>query len=278
MKIRLNKYLSEAGICSRREADRRVEAGRVKVDGQKAVVGMQVEEGQMVTLDGKKVQGASENRTILLAVHKPRGVVCSNVSQREEVNIIEYLNYPERITYAGRLDKDSEGLLLMTNRGDIIHQMMKGSHGHEKEYEVVVDRPVTDRFLRAMASGVDLPELKVRTRPCQVERMGERTFRIILTQGLNRQIRRMCKEQGYRVQKLTRVRILNIRLGHLKAGAYRKVTEEEMKELMFFLGHKKEPAASEKELGALITSKRQPAAPKKELGALKKQAERRRRG
>lgn len=235
MGIRLNKYLSEAGVCSRREADRLVEAGRVKVDGVLAAVGMQLTEGQQVTLDGRIIQRAAKDRTVLLAVNKPRGVVCSEVSQGGDVNIIEYLNYPERVTYAGRLDKDSEGLLLLTNRGDIIHQMMTGSHFHEKEYEVTVDRPVTESFLKALAAGVYLKELQTTTRPCRVERLEKRSFRIILTQGLNRQIRRMCQAQGYQVQRLKRVRVMNIRLGRLKTGAYRKVTEKEFEELMDLL-------------------------------------------
>lgn len=235
MGIRLNKYLSEAGVCSRREADRLVEAGRVKVDGVLAAVGMQLTEGQQVTLDGRIIRRTAKDRTVLLAVNKPRGVVCSEVSQGGDVNIIEYLNYPERVTYAGRLDKDSEGLLLLTNRGDIIHRMMTGSHFHEKEYEVTVDRPVTESFLKALAAGVYLKELQTTTRPCRVERLEKRSFRIILTQGLNRQIRRMCQAQGYHVQKLKRVRVMNIRLGRLKTGAYRKVTEKEFEELMDLL-------------------------------------------
>lgn len=235
MGIRLNKYLSEAGVCSRREADRLVEAGRVKVDGVLAAVGMRLTEGQQVTLDGRIIQRTAKDRTVLLAVNKPRGVVCSEVSQGGDVNIIEYLNYPERVTYAGRLDKDSEGLLLLTNRGDIIHRMMTGSHFHEKEYEVTVDRPVTESFLKALAAGVYLKELQTTTRPCRVERLEKRSFRIILTQGLNRQIRRMCQAQGYQVQKLKRVRVMNIRLGRLKTGAYRKVTEKEFEELMDLL-------------------------------------------
>lgn len=233
--IRLNKYMSEAGVCSRREADRLIEAGRVEVDHRPAAVGMQIEEGQKVTLDGKTVQKRRKNDVILLAVNKPRGIVCSTASQGKDVNIIDYLNYPERVTYAGRLDKDSEGLLLMTNQGDLIHRMMKASHYHEKEYEVVTDRPFTDRFLKDMAEGVYLKDLDVRTRPCRTERLGKRKFRIILTQGLNRQIRRMCRELGVQVQELKRVRIMNIRLGHLKTGTWRKVTEEELSELLFLL-------------------------------------------
>lgn len=152
--MRVNKYLSEMGICSRREADRLLEAGRVMVDGERAFVGMQVFEGQRVMVDGRLVSEEGREQTILLAVNKPRGVVCSEVSQGNDVNIIEFLGYPKRITYAGRLDKDSEGLLLMTNRGDLIDKMMRGANGHEKEYEVVVDRPFTDRFLRDLEEGV----------------------------------------------------------------------------------------------------------------------------
>lgn len=247
--IRLNKYMSEAGICSRREADRLVEAGRVEVDGKPAVVGMQIEEGQNVTLDGRPILSGKDSRTIMLAVNKPRGIVCSGVSQGDDVNIIEYLNYPERITYAGRLDKDSEGLLLMTNRGDIINRMMRASHFHEKEYEVVTDHPFTDRFLKDMASGVYLRELKVTTRPCRVERLGKKKFRIVLTQGLNRQIRRMCRELGYHVQELKRVRIMNIRLNHLKTGTWRYVTEEELRELLFRLEQEEQELTENTEKG-----------------------------
>lgn len=230
--MRLNKYMSEAGVCSRREADRLVEQGRVTVDGKSAVIGMQIEEGQRVELDGKPVK---KDKMILIAVNKPRGVVCSEVSQGNDVNIIEFLNYPKRITYAGRLDKDSEGLLLMTNRGELINQMMRGANCHEKEYEVAVDRPFNDRFLKDMAAGVYLKELDVTTRPCVAERLGKRRFRIVLTQGLNRQIRRMCRELGFHVQELKRVRIMNIRLGHLKTGTWRNVTEEELSELLHLL-------------------------------------------
>ncbi len=233
--VRLNKYLSEAGVCSRREADRLIESGRVTVDGRPAQVGMQVEDDQEICLDGKPVSGGATRKTILLAVNKPRGVVCSEVSQGDAVNIIDFLNYPERITYMGRLDKDSEGLLLMTNRGDLIDRMMRASNFHEKEYEVTVDKPFNERFLQEMAAGVYLKELDVTTRPCTVERMGKRKFRIVLTQGLNRQIRRMCRELGYRVQEIRRVRILNIRLGHLKTGGWRNVTAAELEELTALL-------------------------------------------
>ena len=229
--IRLNKYLSEAGVCSRREADRLIEAGRVMVDGVTAQLGMQLEEEQEVSLDGRPVQKSGKDKTVLLAVNKPRGIVCSEVSQGDDINIIEYLNYPKRITYAGRLDKDSEGLLLMTNRGDIINQMMRASHYHEKEYEVVTDRPFTDRFLQDLSAGVYLSELKVTTRPCRTERIGKRKFRIVLTQGLNRQIRRMCDTCGYSVRSLVRIRIMNVHLGNLKTGTFRKVTRREYETL-----------------------------------------------
>lgn len=245
--MRLNKYMSEAGVCSRREADRLAEQGRVTVDGKPAVVGMQIEDGQQVELDGKPVKKDKKDRMILIAVNKPRGIVCSEASQGGDVNIIEFLNYPKRITYAGRLDKDSEGLLLMTNCGDLINQMMRGANCHEKEYEVVVDRPFNDRFLKDMAAGVYLKELDVTTRPCVVERLGKRRFRIVLTQGLNRQIRRMCRELGFYVQELKRVRIMNIRLGHLKTGTWRNVTEEELAELLSLLEETADGADDEME-------------------------------
>ncbi|MDO4261682.1 MAG: pseudouridine synthase [Eubacteriales bacterium] len=232
--IRLNKFLSEVGICSRREADRLIGQGRVEVDGRPAQVGMQVRGDAVVKVDGKTVSDVPR-KTILLAVNKPRGIVCSEASQGGDTNIIEFLRYPERITYMGRLDKDSEGLLLMTNRGDLINEMMRAANFHEKEYEVTVDKDFNDRFLKELEVGVYLKELDVTTRPCQVQRLGKRKFSIVLTQGLNRQIRRMCGELGYRVQELKRVRIMNIRLGHLRTGGWRKVTEEEQRELFALL-------------------------------------------
>ncbi len=232
---RLNKYMSGAGVCSRREADRLIAEGRVSVDGVRAVTGMQVEEGQQVALDGKPIQ-KERNKLILIAVNKPQGVVCSEKSQGGDINIIDFLNYPKRVTYAGRLDKDSEGLLLMTNQGNLIHRLTCAANFHEKEYEVAVSRPYDDGFLKAMAEGVFLKELETTTRPCRVERIGSRKFRIVLTQGLNRQIRRMCEELGHRVVELKRIRIMNIRLGHLQTGAWRNVTRTELEELMRLLG------------------------------------------
>ena len=230
--LRLNKFLSEAGVCSRREADRLIEAGRVTVDGKKAETGMKITPGQEVRVDQKLVK--PEEEMIVLAVNKPRGIVCTE-EKREPDNIIRFLNYPTRITYAGRLDKDSEGLLLMTNNGDIINKMMRAGNYHEKEYLVTVDKPVTEEFLQHMARGV--PILDTVTRPCQVKKEGKKTFRIVLTQGLNRQIRRMCEALGYKVVTLKRVRIMQIRLGDLKPGQYRPLTEQELASLDRMLEH-----------------------------------------
>lgn len=227
--VRLNKYLSEAGICSRREADRLIEAGKVLVDGVPAKAGQKVLPTQNVTVAGETA--AREKEMILLAVNKPRGIVCSSKNQGNDTTIEEFLHYPKRIYSVGRLDKDSEGLILMTNNGELLNKMMRAGNYHEKEYEVEVDRPFSDTFVKKMASGVYLSELDVTTRPCRVEKIGRKRFRIVLTQGLNRQIRRMCQAFGYRVTKLKRVRIMNISLGTLPLGAYRKVTDEEMETL-----------------------------------------------
>ena len=224
--VRLNKYLSEAGVCSRREADRLIESGKVTVDGVRAQTGMRVTPGQTVKV-GRKVV-SKQDEMIVLAVNKPRGIVCTE-ERRERNSIVRFLNYPVRVTYVGRLDKDSRGLLLMTNNGDIINKMMRAANYHEKEYKVTVDQEITSEFIRQMSSGV--PILDTVTRPCRVEKIGKYTFSIILTQGLNRQIRRMCEALGYQVKDLVRVRVMNIRLGSLREGEYRKVTDEELEEL-----------------------------------------------
>ena len=203
--IRLNKYLSEAGVCSRREADRLIEAGKVTVDGVTASMGMKVVPGQQVVCDGKTVGG--KDRPVLLAVNKPRGIVCTTSDKDRAENIVEFLNYPIRVYPVGRLDKESEGLLLMTNQGEMMDQILRGRNGHEKEYQVTVDKKITGDFIRRMGAGVAI--LDTVTRPCEVEQTGEKTFRIILTQGLNRQIRRMCEVLGYQVTKLRRVRSMN---------------------------------------------------------------------
>ena len=233
--VRLNKYLSEAGVCSRREADRLIESGRVTVDGQRAQTGMRITPGQVVKV-GRKVV-SKQDEMIVLAVNKPRGIVCTE-ERRERNSIVRFLDYPVRVTYIGRLDKDSRGLLLMTNNGDIINKMMRAANYHEKEYKVTVDKEITDDFIRKMASGVAI--LDTVTRPCRVEKLGKYTFRIILTQGLNRQIRRMCETLGYEVKDLVRVRIMNIRLGSLKEGEYRKLTDAELNELHEMLRNQNE--------------------------------------
>lgn len=224
--VRLNKYLSEAGVCSRREADRLIESGKVTVDGVTAQMGMRVTAGRIVKVGKKTV--SKQDEMIVLAVNKPKGIVCTE-DQRERDSIVRFLNYPVRVTYAGRLDKDSRGLLLMTNNGDIINQMMRAANRHEKEYKVTVDKEITEQFIKKMSEGV--PILDTVTRPCTVKKIGKYTFSIILTQGLNRQIRRMCAAFGYEVKDLVRIRIMNIRLGSLKEGAYRKLTDEELEEL-----------------------------------------------
>ena len=224
--VRLNKYLSEAGVCSRREADRLIETGRVTVDGKTARTGMKIIPGQEVRVGRKLVSKGDE--MVVLAVNKPRGIVCTE-EKRERNSIVRFLDYPIRVTYVGRLDKDSRGLLLMTNNGDIINRMMRSSNHHEKEYKVTVDREITDGFLEKMAGGV--PILDTVTRPCRVRKIGKYTFSIILTQGLNRQIRRMCEALGYEVKDLLRVRVMNIGLGSLKEGEYRALTDEELNEL-----------------------------------------------
>ena len=224
--VRLNKYLSEAGVCSRREADRLIEDGKVTVDGRIAQTGKRIIPGQVVKVGAKVV--SRQDEMIVLAVNKPRGIVCTE-EKRERNSIVRFLDYPVRVTYAGRLDKDSRGLLLMTNNGDIINRMMRAANRHEKEYKVTVDREITGEFVKQMSEGV--PILDTVTRPCKVEKIGKYTFSIILTQGLNRQIRRMCEALGYQVRDLVRVRIMNIRLGSLKEGQYRKLTDAELDEL-----------------------------------------------
>lgn len=227
-KIRLNKYLSEAGVCSRREADRLIQEGQVLVNGQPAALGQQIEAGDTVICRGRQV--VSEEKPVLLAFNKPRGVVCT-AQKREKNNVVDYVNYKSRVYPVGRLDKESQGLLLLTNRGELVNKIMRAGNRHEKEYWVSVDKPVTQEFLEGLAAGVYLKELQVKTRPCRVKQAGPSSFTLVLTQGLNRQIRRMCQAYGYQVRRLTRTRILNIRLGDLPEGQYREVTGEELKKL-----------------------------------------------
>lgn len=234
--IRLNKYLSEAGVCSRREADRLIEAGKVLVDGRPAVMGQKIGPNQEIRV-GDRVLGGQREEQVLLAVYKPPGVICTT-DRREKRNIVDYVGYPTRIYPIGRLDKDSEGLILMTNDGSLVNRMMRSSNHHEKEYLVTVNKPLTEAFLAQMAKGVRIRKvekgevlLDAVTRPCEIEKLGKSSFRIILTQGLNRQIRRMCEALGYQVESLKRVRVLNIELKGMKPGTWRKVTEKEMEEL-----------------------------------------------
>ena len=226
--IRINKFLSEAGICSRREADRQVAAGNVTIDGKVAQMGDRIFAGEQVSFCGKKV--TKEEEMIFLVVNKPAGIVCT-AEKMEKNNIVDFIHYKKRIYPVGRLDKDSEGLILMTNNGDIVNKMMRAGNMHEKEYLVTVNREVTDSFLHGMANGVPLVELGTTTRRCKVDKLGKHQFKIILTQGLNRQIRRMCEYFGYRVTHLKRVRIMNIMLGDLETGRYRAVTPKEWNEL-----------------------------------------------
>lgn len=224
--IRLNKYLSDTGYCSRREADTLIESGKVYVDGKKAVLGTRVLPGSRVEVQGKEMK--REKKLVLIALNKPRGIVCTT-DRREPDNVIDFLKYGQRIYPIGRLDKDSEGLLLLTNDGDIVNKILRSGNNHEKEYLVTVNKPIDASFAEKMSSGV--PILDTVTKECFVEVTGKNSFRIILTQGLNRQIRRMCEYFGYKVTSLKRIRIMNIKLGRLKTGGYRNLTEAELVEL-----------------------------------------------
>ncbi|WP_338539917.1 pseudouridine synthase [Paenibacillus tundrae] len=229
--MRINKYISETGYCSRRETDRLIAAGRITINGEVCERGAGVEPGDIVLIDGQEIP-REERERVYIALNKPIGIVCT-AAESVAGNIIEYVNYPSRIFAVGRLDKASEGLILLTNDGDIVNKMMRSEHNHEKEYIVTVDRPLTDEFIHAMSAGVEI--LNVVTKPCEVYREGEFVFRIILTQGLNLQIRRMCKALGYRVMKLERVRIMNITLDHLERGKWRHLEPIELDKLLSLL-------------------------------------------
>lgn len=225
--VRLNKFLSDSGVCSRREADRLIEAGKVMVDGKVAVMGQKVLPTQNIICNGRSAK--RENELVLIALNKPVGIECTS-DRKNPDNIIDFINYPKRIYNIGRLDKDSEGLILMTNDGGIVNKISRSANYHEKEYIVRVNKKITPDFITKMSSGVEI--LDTVTRPCKVEAVNDNTFRIILTQGLNRQIRRMSEALGYRVISLKRIRIMNINLGKLKVGTYRNVTDKELKELL----------------------------------------------
>lgn len=228
---RLNKFVADSGYCSRREADRLIAEGRVQVDGRPGALGDRVLPGMRVTVDGQSLSGRGEK--VYIALNKPAGIVCTT-DPREPMNVVDYLDYPIRIFPVGRLDKDSEGLLLMTSDGEIINRILRAAGGHEKEYEVEIDRPVTKEFVEKMSAGV--PILDTVTLPCRVRRTGEKSFNIILVQGLNRQIRRMCEALGCNVVRLRRIRIMNVRLGAMRPGQWRELSEEELSGLMERLG------------------------------------------
>jgi 23S rRNA pseudouridine2604 synthase len=225
--MRLNKYVSSTGVCSRREADKWIEAGRITCNGRVAVLGTVVAEGDEVCVDGKPL--ARGQKPVYIALNKPRGITCTSEPQVED-NIVDLVGHSERIFPVGRLDKDSEGLILLTNDGDIVNEILRSENNHEKEYLVTVDRPITDLSLRMMESGVRI--MGEMTKPCRVSRTGAQSFRIILTQGLNRQIRRMCSALGYQTRRLQRVRIMHIHLGRLESGRWRNLTEQELAGLL----------------------------------------------
>ena len=227
--IRLNKFMADCGHCSRREADRLINAGKVLVNGKVAEMGMRVTDDDKVMVDGKVLK--REEKTILLIFNKPPGITCT-VAKDDETNVVDYINYPKRVYPIGRLDKYSEGLLLLTNRGDLVNGIMRSRYGHEKEYIVTVDRVVDDELLRRLSSGVYLKELDVTTKPCKCQKVARNKMSMIITQGLNRQIRRMCEACGCRVTKLKRIRILDIKLGDLPVGEYREATEKELASVM----------------------------------------------
>lgn len=227
--IRLNKYLAECGICSRRDADRLIEQGSVTVNGNPAVMGMKVTGQDQVCVRGKRIAG--RDRKVVLAYYKPVGVVCTERDAHAEKIVTEQIDYPVRVTYAGRLDKDSEGLLLMTNDGELIDAMMRGANGHEKEYIVKVSAAWTGEALERLRQGVYLEEMQVTTKACEIEQLGPKTIRMVLTQGINRQIRRMCRTQGYEVVSLKRTRVINVGLAGLRPGEYRELTADERNRL-----------------------------------------------
>ncbi|MFP3390846.1 23S rRNA pseudouridine(2604) synthase RluF [Brevibacillus sp. SIMBA_040] len=224
--MRINKFISETGICSRREADKLIDAGRVTINGMKAELGSTVQDGDDVRIDGKAL--GTKKKDVYIALNKPVGITCTT-ELHVKGNIIDFVNHSERIFPIGRLDKDSQGLILLTNNGDIVNKILRAEHNHEKEYIVTVDKPITANFLHGMANGVRI--LGTVTKQCKVTKVSDRVFTIILTQGLNRQIRRMCQAFGYQVRQLQRVRIMNITLGNLKIGQWRNLTSKELSDL-----------------------------------------------
>ncbi|WHX79383.1 pseudouridine synthase [Priestia flexa] len=225
--MRIQKYISETGFCSRRHTNRLIIEGRVTVNGVVSDKNTMIAEHDEVLIDGRPIP--RKEQSVYLALHKPVGITCT-AAKEVEGNIIDFVNYPTRIFPVGRLDKASEGLILMTNDGDIFNKILRSEHGHEKEYVVTVDKVITEQFVLEMESGIEI--LNTITKPCKVEKISDNVFKIILTQGLNRQIRRMCKALGYRVERLQRIRIMNIHLGNLEAGAWRELSQQELNELL----------------------------------------------
>jgi pseudouridylate synthase len=232
--MRINKYLADIGICSRREADRLIKAGKVNIDLKIADVGAILKDGDKIYLNGNLIGNFGSDKKpekVVIAVNKPKGIVCTTTDNDRALNIVDYIGYPLRIYPIGRLDKESTGLILMTNQGELADRIMKAANFHDKEYFVTVNKCIDDNFIKKMSAGVYLHELKVKTRKCIVKKRGEKSFVIILTQGLNRQIRRMCAELGYKVTDLKRTRIMNIRLGVLKSGEWRRLGSDEIKHI-----------------------------------------------
>jgi 23S rRNA pseudouridine2604 synthase len=231
--MRINRYIAQAGICSRRGADRLIEQGRVTINGHNAVAGAKVQDGDVITIDGIVVTLPHENDRVYIAFNKPVGITCTSDLRRKD-NIISYINYPKRIFTVGRLDRDSSGLILLTDDGDLAYMLTRTEHGHEKEYRVSVDKRITSSFIEGMQKGV--PILDTITLPCRVWQTGEKEFRIVLTQGLNRQIRRMCEYFRYTVNDLERTRIMHIALGAQPVGSWRELTPKETQELLRLIG------------------------------------------
>jgi len=225
MPTRVNKYLSEVGYCSRREADRLIEEGKVTINGKIAEIGAKVQESDQLEVKGQRIQKSTRQKNIYLAFNKPIGIVCTTDRKVEPNNVIDFIKYPRRIFPVGRLDKLSEGLIFLTNDGDIVNKILRARNNHEKEYIVEVNRPINNDFIQRMSNGVEI--LGTSTKNCFVKQMGPKKFKIILTQGLNRQIRRMCEALGYRVRSLKRVRIMNIKLD-VPTGKYREFSKEEL--------------------------------------------------
>ena len=228
MATRINKYLSEVGYCSRRKADRLIEQGKVKINGKISEIGTKVEDEDQVEVEGKRIERSTKQKNIYLAFNKPVGIVCTTDREVEPDNIIDFIKYPKRIFPIGRLDKFSEGLIFLTNDGDIVNKILRARNNHEKEYIVTVNSPINEEFIQSMSNGIEILETK--TKNCFVKKLGPKKFKIILTQGLNRQIRRMCESLGYRVQSLKRIRIMNIKLD-LPIGKYRELSKQELAEL-----------------------------------------------